>query len=184
MVGRRPKKGMRRWIEELRSLLVEYDHLLMVSDVLGVPVSEEGEMLRNIVDQHPEYEGFLPGEEIEVEDETTVNPRLHIAVEAAVQTQIAKDDPPEAREAYLTLLGAGMDGHEARHAINLRGLLIPFRLHPFPAPLLVLEYLPEDPLPAGQVLQSLLASSLGPRCISAAHSLDTPPILVSRPTSR
>jgi len=118
MVGRRSKKGMRRWIEELRSLLAEYDYLLMVSDVLGVPVSEEGEMLRDVIDQHPEYEGFLPGEEIEVEDGTTVNPRLHIAVEAAVQTQIAKDDPPEAREAYLTLLGAGMDGHEARHAIG------------------------------------------------------------------
>lgn len=67
MVGRRLKKGVRRGREELRALLEEYDYLLMVSDVLGVPVSEEGEMLKDIIDQHPEYEGFLPGEEIEME---------------------------------------------------------------------------------------------------------------------
>jgi len=54
MAGRRLKKGMIRWGEELRRLLEEYDYLLMVSYVLGVPISEEGEMLKDIFDQHPE----------------------------------------------------------------------------------------------------------------------------------
>lgn len=104
--------------EELRRLLDEYDYLLTVAEVLGVPVSDEGEILKDILDQHPEYAGFRPGEEIEMEDETTMNPRLHIAVEAIVQSQIAKDEPQEAREAYLSLLNEGVDPHEARHGID------------------------------------------------------------------
>ena len=103
---------------EMRWLLDEYDYLLTVAEVLGVPVSDEGEMLKDILDQHPEYAGFRPGEEIEMEDGTTMNPRLHIAVEAVVQSQMAKDEPPEAREAYLSLLSEGVDPHEARHAIG------------------------------------------------------------------
>ena len=81
MVRRRVERGGRRLREELRRLLNEYDYLLTVAEVLGVPVSDEGEMLKDILDQHPEYAGFRPGEEIEMEDGTTMNPRLHIAVD-------------------------------------------------------------------------------------------------------
>ena len=112
------ERGGRRLREELRRLLDEYDYLLTVAEVLGVPVSDEWEMLKDILDQHPEYAGFRPGEEIEMADGTTMNPRLHIAVEAVVQSQIAKDEPQEAREAYLSLLSEGVDPHEARHAID------------------------------------------------------------------
>ena len=102
----------------LRELLNEYDSLLLLSEALGVTVSDEGEIYRDIVDQHPEYAGICHGEEVVMEDGTRVNPRLHIAIETAVQWQMAKDEPREVNEAYLALLGEGVDPHEARHAIG------------------------------------------------------------------
>ena len=96
----------------------EYLSLLMMSEVLGERVSEEGEMIKDIIDQHPEYAGFLLEGEIEMADGTTVNPRLHIAIEAIVQRQMAMNEPPEVRGTYLTLLNEGVDPHEARHAIG------------------------------------------------------------------
>lgn len=118
MVRRRVAKGGRRLRDELRRLLDEYEYLLTVAEALGIHVSDEGEILRDILDQHPEYAGFGPGEEVEMKDGTTMNPRLHIAVEAVVQSQMAKDEPPEARETYVSLLSEGVDPHEARHAIG------------------------------------------------------------------
>ena len=103
---------------ELRELLNEYDSLLLLSEALGVTVSDEGEIYLDIVDQHPMYAGYGPGEEVVMEDGSRVNPRLHIAIEAAVQWQMAKDEPREVNEAYLALLGEGVDPHEARHAIG------------------------------------------------------------------
>ena len=99
-------------------LLDEYEQFFKVARVLGIDVSDEGKILRGILDQHPEYAGFGPGEEIKMKDGTTMNPRLHIAIETIVQSQLAKDEPPEARQVYASLLSEGMDPHEARHAIG------------------------------------------------------------------
>lgn len=117
MTGRRAKRRTPSR-DRLRRLLEEYDYLLRASDLLGIPVSTEGEILKDIFDQHPEYAGFLPGEEIEMENGTKMSPRMHLALEAIIEIQIAKDDPPEAREAYLKLLSLGVDPHEARHAVG------------------------------------------------------------------
>jgi len=102
----------------LRGLLDEYIHLLEVSETLGETVSEDGEIIKDIMHEHPEYADFLHGEEIETEDGTIMNPRLHIAVEAIIQRQLAKADPPEVRDAYQKLIDDGLDPHEARHAIG------------------------------------------------------------------
>lgn len=111
-------EGGRRAGDESGRLLDEYEHIFNVARVLGIDVSDEREILRDILDQHPEYAGFGPGEEIKVEDGTTMNPRLHIAIETIVQSQLAKDEPPEARQVYASLLSEGTDPHEARHAIG------------------------------------------------------------------
>ena len=102
----------------MRKLLDEYDMFLSLSGALGVALSDEEEILKDIMDQHPEFAGYRHGEEAVAADGTRINPRLHIAIEAAVQWQMAKGEPPEVNEAYLALLGEGVDPHEARHAIG------------------------------------------------------------------
>ena len=104
--------------KRLRGLLDEYIRLLEVSETLGETVSEDGEMLKDIMYEHPEYAGVLHEEEIETEDGAKVNPRLHIVVEAIIQKQLAKADPPEVRDTYQKLIDEGFDPHEARHAIG------------------------------------------------------------------
>ena len=43
--------------------------------------------------------------------------KAHASVHAAVETQLALNDPPSAREALTRLMGEGLDRHEAIHAI-------------------------------------------------------------------
>jgi hypothetical protein len=47
------------------------------------------------------------------------NPRLHAAVHAVVENQLASGEPPEAPRALARLRGAGLSRHEAVHAIGL-----------------------------------------------------------------
>ena len=118
MSKRKSKENSLPKAVELTKLLDEYDSLLVAFDKLGLPLSIEGEILKDVIDQHPDYKGFKHGEEIELSDGTIMNPRLHIAIDTVIETQIAKNDPVEAREAYLKLLDVGVDPHEARHAIG------------------------------------------------------------------
>ena len=46
-------------------------------------------------------------------------PRLHAAVHAVVETQLASGAPPETRRALERLLAGGLPRHEAVHAIGL-----------------------------------------------------------------
>lgn len=46
-------------------------------------------------------------------------PRLHAAIHAVVETQLASGAPPEARRALERLLAGGLPRHEAVHAIGL-----------------------------------------------------------------
>ena len=43
--------------------------------------------------------------------------KAHAIVHATVETQLALNDPPSAREALTRLMGEGLDRHEAIHAI-------------------------------------------------------------------
>jgi hypothetical protein len=95
----------------------EYDFLLTASYALGIPFPT-GKILKDVIDQHPEYRGTDPGEEIRTGNGSTMNPRIHVAIEAAVENQITRNDPPEAREAYLKLINQGVDAHEARHEVG------------------------------------------------------------------
>lgn len=45
--------------------------------------------------------------------------RLHAAVHATVENQLAAGEPPEVRRALARLLAGGLDRHEAVHAIGL-----------------------------------------------------------------
>jgi hypothetical protein len=45
--------------------------------------------------------------------------RLHAAVHATVENQLASGDPPQVRRALARLLAGGLDRHEAVHAIGL-----------------------------------------------------------------
>lgn len=49
----------------------------------------------------------------------TPKPRLHAALHLVVENQLALGEPPEARRALERLLAAGLDRHEAVHAIAL-----------------------------------------------------------------
>ena len=104
--------------EEGKKLMDLHFYLLMLSERLGVSVSEEGEIIKDMISEHPEYADFFDKEEIEMENGTTMNPRLHVIIEAAVQSQIGKGDPPEVREAYLTLIDEGLDAHLSRHMVG------------------------------------------------------------------
>jgi len=44
--------------------------------------------------------------------------KAHAIVHATVETQLALNDPPSAREALTRLVGEGLDRHEAIHAIG------------------------------------------------------------------
>ena len=44
--------------------------------------------------------------------------KAHAIVHAAVETQLALNDPPSARDALTRLMGEGLDRHEAIHAIG------------------------------------------------------------------
>ncbi len=46
-------------------------------------------------------------------------PRLHAAIHAVVETQLASGAPPETRRALARLLAGGLPRHEAVHAIGL-----------------------------------------------------------------
>lgn len=46
-----------------------------------------------------------------------VNPNAHNAFHMIVENQLAADDPPQARQALARLVAAGLDRHEALHAI-------------------------------------------------------------------
>jgi hypothetical protein len=49
--------------------------------------------------------------------ELAPNPRLHAILHAVIETQIASDDPPEARQTLLRLTGEGLTRHDAVHAM-------------------------------------------------------------------
>ncbi len=43
---------------------------------------------------------------------------MHSAIHAIVETQIASNDPPEVTEAMTRLMAAGLERHEAVHAVG------------------------------------------------------------------
>jgi len=100
---------------KLRQIIDEYADLLVASELSGINLSEEAEYVKDMLQEHSEYlEDFLSGKERD-----GMNPRLHIFVESAIQTQIASNDPTEVREAHLALMaGPLLNAHEARHAIG------------------------------------------------------------------
>jgi len=99
-------------------MLDEYFSLLRLSETFGVTMSNEEEIIKDIIDEHPEYAGFLDEGELQMEDGTTINPQLHIIVESIVQNQLATGQPKDVQQAYLALLKENVDPHEARHAIG------------------------------------------------------------------
>jgi len=78
---------------EVKKMLDEYYSLLRLSETFGVTMSNEGEIIKDIIDEHPEYADFLDEEELQMEDGTTINPRLHIIIESIVQNQLATGQP-------------------------------------------------------------------------------------------
>lgn len=49
--------------------------------------------------------------------ELAPNPRLHAVLHAVIETQIASDEPLEARQTLLRLTGEGLTRHDAIHAM-------------------------------------------------------------------
>lgn len=94
---------------------------------LGELAKLEGEAkkLGQLMLEHPRYQYFweLPYAFAEIDlrqafEEEGKNPDVHLGVEHIVCEQIEKEEPPEATKAYKALLRAGVDPHEARHAIG------------------------------------------------------------------
>jgi hypothetical protein len=100
---------------KIRQIIEEYAKTVVVSELSGIDLSEETEYVKDMLEEHGEYlEDFLSGK-----DRDGMNPRVHIFVESVIQTQIASNNPPEAREAHLALMaGPSLDAHEARHAVG------------------------------------------------------------------
>jgi len=84
------------------------------------------ECMEAVLEDHPEVRALWSRPD--VVEVGGVNPVLHVTVEAVVEAQIRRRDPPEAEEAFRRLLGMGFGRHAARGAIaNL------FLVHLFPA---------------------------------------------------
>jgi hypothetical protein len=101
--------------KKIRKLIDDYVKIIGMSEFSGISLSEESEFIKDMLAEHPEYSGdFYTGRLRE-----GMNPRLHIMSEAVVQAQIASNNPPEARQAHLALLGEpSLDAHQARHAVG------------------------------------------------------------------
>jgi hypothetical protein len=85
----------------------------------------EAECIQAVLEDHPEI--WVLFEHPAVEEVGGVNPILHVLVEAVVENQIRRRDPPEAEEAFRRLQATGFGRHAARGAIaNL------FLVHAFP----------------------------------------------------
>jgi hypothetical protein len=70
--------------------------------------ADEGERLAAIEAHHAALAGRHP---------PMPQPRLHAALHAVVESQLAQDDPPEARRALARLVAGGLGRHDAVHAI-------------------------------------------------------------------
>jgi hypothetical protein len=100
---------------EIRKILDKYANLVVTSEVSGIDLSHEAEVVKDVLAEHPEYvKDFRSGK-----DRNGMNPRAHVIFESVIQTQIGSNDPTEVREAHLALMaGPSLDAHEARHAIE------------------------------------------------------------------
>jgi len=56
----------------VKKVLDEYYSLLRLSETFGVTVSNEEEIIKGIIDEHPEYADFLGEGELQMEDGTTI----------------------------------------------------------------------------------------------------------------
>jgi hypothetical protein len=84
-------------------------------------VTEVGAFERALKD-HPEFQqavqgGMLP-HQIILEDGTAINPRLHLAIHAIVERQLAADDPSGVKAVARELEQLGVSRHEVRHCIG------------------------------------------------------------------
>lgn len=85
---------------------VQYEEIYQEADL---------ECIEAVLEDHPEVR-VLWGRP-EVVEVGGVSPVLHVTVEAVVESQIRRRDPPEAEEAFRRLLGMGFGGRAARGAI-------------------------------------------------------------------
>jgi uncharacterized protein DUF1841 len=70
---------------------------------------------------HPELAAAIDaGEEVVAIGGDVVNPRLHLLMHQVVAERLLHDDPPEDWFAFQAVLDAGVDAHEAQHAIGRR----------------------------------------------------------------
>ena len=56
----------------VKKVLDEYYSLLRLSETFGVTMSNEEEIIKDIIDEHPEYADFLGEGELQMEDGTTI----------------------------------------------------------------------------------------------------------------
>lgn len=86
-------------------------------DELDEDIIDEAESLLSAQKEHPEYAKYLaPGGPSVTPD--GVNPRLHIATHAAIESQLRSGEIPEVMHTLIRLTSAGLDRHEAIHRIG------------------------------------------------------------------
>ncbi len=87
----------------------------------GIEIEEMDERIDFVMDMHPEYDELWEMGELacypqEVEGKI-VNPFVHTVLHVRVDRQILIESPPFVAETQKRLEEAGMDSHEALHAI-------------------------------------------------------------------
>ena len=83
----------------------------------------EDEAMQIVLKSHPQWQsqwerGTLP-DEIIGEDGEPMSPRMHLAVHAIVERQLAADDPKGVVAVARELEQLGLSRHDVRHAIGL-----------------------------------------------------------------
>jgi len=92
-------------LDEEEGLFEGYDPATAPEPSEWLELDEQERMLR--VEYHHRRAGIRTGQD-----------RLHAALHTVVENQIALDDPPAVRRAMERLMAAGLDRHEALHAVG------------------------------------------------------------------
>ena len=104
--------------KENKKLFQSYSEVIVLSELLGINLSEESETIKDVLfKDHPDLvKLFLEGKDVVKEDGTLWNPRVHILVEAVSESLIRNNE--QFRNFFLSLVNGGIEHHEARHAVG------------------------------------------------------------------
>ncbi|MGA7800163.1 MAG: DUF1841 family protein [Gammaproteobacteria bacterium] len=105
-----------------RDQIRRFYHEVWRKQLAGDPLEPLEIMVRDVILDHPEYQGLLtdPDRALQREylpENGETNPFLHMGLHIAIHEQIGTDRPAGIRDQYRKLLAATGDAHQVEHRI-------------------------------------------------------------------